>query len=166
MLLPALYSKAQVQLYAFIFHFATDFENLFKLFFVRSFKRQSFCRTITNHKSIQQKTTKIGLLFLFHIKVANLSFQIWLNQQYSMQVQLQPKLQVSKWKVIVMLSVFTIARQTTLLIVVQTNIRKSYPAKNEHLIVFVQLLHFYKIVVIIFVKTNKKTLKEIKNETI
>ena len=65
-----------------------------------------------------------------------------------------------------MLSVFTIARQTTLVIVVQTNIRKSDHAKNEHLIVFVQLLHFYKIVVIIFVKTNKKTLKEIKNETI
>lgn len=38
--------------------------------------------------------------------------------------------------------------------------------KNEHLIVFVQLLHFYKIFVIIFAKTNKKTLKEIKNETI
>lgn len=65
-----------------------------------------------------------------------------------------------------MLSVFTIARQTTLVIVVQTNIRKSDHAKNEHLIVFVQLLHFCKILVIISAKTNKKTLKEIKNETI
>lgn len=64
-----------------------------------------------------------------------------------------------------MLSVFTIARQTTLVIVMQTNIRKSDHAKNEHLIVFVQLLHFYKIFVIISAKT-KKTLKEIKNETI